>query len=116
MEVFLPYPEGTRCLLLLNVSELPCGDQLHGGRFSCSATKYARAKPKVNSSLRPMPLFSRATYSNCGLLTILLCARSPVFAVSDASLCMSRKKVVFSSCIILRPLPALGKRTDDDLC
>ncbi|WP_210160502.1 hypothetical protein, partial [Brucella suis] len=43
--VFLPYPEGTRCILLLNVSKRPCGDQLHGGRFSCSATKYPRAKP-----------------------------------------------------------------------
>ncbi|RUQ75374.1 hypothetical protein ELZ20_07110 [Brucella abortus] len=23
---FLPYPEGTRCILLLNVSKRPCGD------------------------------------------------------------------------------------------
>ncbi|HCH72128.1 hypothetical protein F9K88_01325 [Brucella intermedia] len=50
------------------------------------------------------PLFSRATYSNCGLLTILLCARSPVFGVSDASLCMSRKKVVFKPLYNLAPL------------
>ncbi|ASU71899.1 hypothetical protein CLI15_08920 [Brucella abortus] len=50
------------------------------------------------------PLFSRATYSNCRLLTILLSARSPVFAVLDTSLCVSCKKVVFKPLYNLAPL------------
>src|SRR5690606_8492374 len=59
-----------------------------------AATVHGFSRISIFMVIGCKPLFSRATYSNYGLLTILLCARSPVFGISDVSLCMSRKKVV----------------------